>query len=170
MFKHTGIVRRLDDVGRVVIPKEIRRKFRVREGDPLEIGEGEDAILLRKYSVLELSDETTQKILGCFSEITQLPVLLCNTTHVLHSARLHRDIRNAELTMELSDCLLDETIPYNGKKVVYENEIAVDEIERIIINGNVEGALIIPVSGVELTESDRNCLKLCAGALVSVVQ
>ncbi|MBE5040781.1 AbrB/MazE/SpoVT family DNA-binding domain-containing protein [Ructibacterium gallinarum] len=170
MFKHTGIVRRLDDLGRVVIPKEIRRKFRIQEGDPLEIGEGEDTILLRKYSVLELSDETTQKILGSFSEITQLPVLLCNTTHVLHGVRLHKNIRNMELTMELSDCLLDELTPCSGMKIVYENEITVDEIERIIINGNVEGALIIPASGIELTESDRNCLKLCAGALAAVVQ
>lgn len=169
MFKHTGIVRRIDDLGRVILPKEVRRKFRIREGDPLEIGEGEDTILLRKYSVLELSDETTRRILGCFSEITQLPILLCNTTHILHSSK-HRDIRNAELTMELSDCILDETIPCSGIKVAYDYELAVEEMERIVINGNVEGTLIIPVSGMELTESDRNCLKLCAGALAAVVQ
>lgn len=170
MFKHTGIVRRVDDLGRVVIPKEIRRRFRLREGDSLEIGEGEDAILLKKYSVLELSDETTQKILGCFSEITQLPIVLCNTTHVLHSSRLHRDVCGAELTRKLSDCLSVESIPCSGMIVIQDNEFAVEEMEWIVINGNVEGALIIPANGVELTESDRNCLKLCAGALAAIVQ
>ena len=56
-MKATGIVRRIDDLGRVVIPKEIRRTLRIREGDPLEIftaREGE--IILKKYSpISELS-------------------------------------------------------------------------------------------------------------------
>lgn len=50
-MKATGIVRRIDDLGRVVIPKEIRRTLRIREGDPLEIFTDKDGeILLRKYS------------------------------------------------------------------------------------------------------------------------
>ena len=50
-MKATGIVRRIDDLGRVVIPKEIRRTLRIREGDPLEIfTDSEGAIILKKYS------------------------------------------------------------------------------------------------------------------------
>ena len=52
-MKATGIVRRIDDLGRVVIPKEIRRTMRIREGDPLEIytsREGE--VIFKKYSLL----------------------------------------------------------------------------------------------------------------------
>lgn len=50
-MKATGIVRRIDDLGRVVIPKEIRRTLRIREGDPLEIfTDKEGAIILKKYS------------------------------------------------------------------------------------------------------------------------
>lgn len=49
--KATGIVRRIDDLGRVVIPKEIRRTLRIRESDPLEIfTDHEGAIILKKYS------------------------------------------------------------------------------------------------------------------------
>ena len=49
-MKATGIVRRLDDLGRIVIPKEIRRTCNLREGDPMEIYLGEnDAIVLKKY-------------------------------------------------------------------------------------------------------------------------
>ncbi|MCL1882242.1 MAG: stage V sporulation protein T [Defluviitaleaceae bacterium] len=51
MLKATGIVRRIDDLGRVVIPKEIRRTLRIREGDPLEIfTDREGEIILKKYS------------------------------------------------------------------------------------------------------------------------
>ena len=57
-MKATGIVRRIDDLGRVVIPKEIRRTLRIREGDPLEIFTNTDGgVIFRKYSpVGELSN------------------------------------------------------------------------------------------------------------------
>lgn len=50
-MKETGIVRRIDDLGRVVIPKEIRRNFGIREGDPLEIFVENGCICLRKYDL-----------------------------------------------------------------------------------------------------------------------
>jgi AbrB family transcriptional regulator (stage V sporulation protein T) len=49
-MKATGLVRRIDDLGRVVIPKEIRRALRIREGDPLELFIETDGVLLKKYS------------------------------------------------------------------------------------------------------------------------
>lgn len=51
MTKCTGIVRRIDDLGRVVIPKEIRRTMKIREGDPLIIYTTENGVLFEKYNV-----------------------------------------------------------------------------------------------------------------------
>jgi AbrB family transcriptional regulator (stage V sporulation protein T) len=48
----TGIVRRIDDLGRVVIPKEIRRKLKIREGDPLELFMTNDSVNFKKYSYM----------------------------------------------------------------------------------------------------------------------
>ena len=62
-MKATGIVRRIDDLGRVVIPKEIRRTMRIREGDPLEIytnSEGE--VIFRKYSALSEMNENAAHV------------------------------------------------------------------------------------------------------------
>jgi len=61
-LKATGIVRRIDDLGRVVIPKEIRRTLRIREGDPLEIfTDKEGEVILKKYSPIgELGDFAAQ--------------------------------------------------------------------------------------------------------------
>ena len=61
-MKATGIVRRIDDLGRVVIPKEIRKTLRIREGDPLEIfTDKEGEVILKKYSpICELSDFAQQ--------------------------------------------------------------------------------------------------------------
>ena len=56
-MKATGIVRRIDELGRIVIPKEIRRVFRIREGDPIEIFTDEDGVVLKKYArIRELGD------------------------------------------------------------------------------------------------------------------
>ncbi len=61
-MKATGIVRRVDDLGRIVIPKEIRRTLRIREGDPLEIyTEKDGGVIFRKYSPMgDLQDFASQ--------------------------------------------------------------------------------------------------------------
>ena len=77
-MKATGILRRIDDLGRVVIPKEIRRTMRIREGDPLEIyTDKEGGVIFKKYSLMGgLSDfasqmcETLNKTTGTAAVIT----------------------------------------------------------------------------------------------------
>lgn len=79
-MKATGIVRRIDDLGRVVVPKEIRRTLRIREGDPLEIfTDKEGEIILKKYSPIgELSAfakqyaESLSQMLGCLAGICDM--------------------------------------------------------------------------------------------------
>ena len=61
-MKATGIVRRIDDLGRVVIPKEIRRTLKIREGDPLEILIEKNCICFKKYSALGLFSEDILRV------------------------------------------------------------------------------------------------------------
>ena len=63
-MKATGIIRRIDDLGRIVIPKEIRRAKRIHENDPLEIFVDDEFILFRKYDI----GETPKDILDDFVE------------------------------------------------------------------------------------------------------
>ena len=78
-MKATGIVRRIDDLGRVVIPKEIRRTLRLRDGDPMEIfTDREGTVILKKYSPIgDISDiaeefaESAGRILGSTAVITK---------------------------------------------------------------------------------------------------
>lgn len=60
-MKATGIVRRIDDLGRIVIPKEIRRALRIREGDPLELFTSEGAVTFRRYQPYSDSEWTKAK-------------------------------------------------------------------------------------------------------------
>ena len=62
----TGIVRRVDDLGRVVIPKEIRRSMGIREGEPLEIYLEQDAVMFRRYSYNLVKEvERVAKLIEC---------------------------------------------------------------------------------------------------------
>lgn len=83
-MKATGIVRRIDDLGRVVIPKEIRRTMRIREGDPLEIftnSEGE--VIFKKFSPIgELSNFALQYAEVLY-KIANVAVIVCDRDHVI---------------------------------------------------------------------------------------
>lgn len=83
-MKATGIVRRIDDLGRVVVPKEIRRTLRIREGDPLEIfTDREGEIILKKYSPIgELSafarqyTESLSQTIGCLAAVCDMDQII----------------------------------------------------------------------------------------------
>ena len=68
-MKATGIVRRIDDLGRVVIPKEIRKKFGIEEGDLLEIFVNKDEIILRKYDMTIGMKEVVRRLDDEFSNV-----------------------------------------------------------------------------------------------------
>lgn len=86
-MKATGIVRRIDDLGRVVIPKEIRRVLRIREGDPLEIYTQSDGeVIFKKYSpVGELGADTKQYV-DVLARTTGLAAIICDRDRVVAAA------------------------------------------------------------------------------------
>ena len=90
-MKATGIVRRIDDLGRVVIPKEIRRTMRIREGDPLEIYTDSDGeVIFKKYSPMgELTDFAAQ-ICQSMHKTTDLPAAVCDRDSVIAVAGAER--------------------------------------------------------------------------------
>ena len=81
-MKATGIVRRIDDLGRVVIPKEIRRTMRIREGDPLEIytnSEGE--VIFKKYSAMSELSENAANVAEVMYKTAGCPVVVFDKDH-----------------------------------------------------------------------------------------
>lgn len=88
-MKATGIVRRIDDLGRVVIPKEIRRTMRIREGDPLEFFVDDRTIILKKYqsSTEELAEECAKFVSKIRNNIASIGCYGDSTTVVLKSGK-----------------------------------------------------------------------------------
>lgn len=83
-MKATGIVRRIDDLGRVVIPKEIRRTLRIREGDPLEIyTDREGEVILKKYSPINDLGEFAQQYVESLFETLGTPAFISDRDEMI---------------------------------------------------------------------------------------
>ncbi|WP_219834719.1 stage V sporulation protein T [Paenibacillus sp. R14(2021)] len=83
-MKATGIVRRIDDLGRVVIPKEIRRTLRIREGDPLEIFVDRDGeVILKKYSPIGELGDFAKEYAESLSESTNHITLITDRDNII---------------------------------------------------------------------------------------
>ena len=83
-MKATGIVRRIDDLGRVVIPKEIRRTMRIREGDPLEIYTSSDGeVIFKKYSPIGEMGESAAQVAEIMHRLAGCPVAVFDRDHVV---------------------------------------------------------------------------------------
>ena len=83
-MKATGIVRRIDDLGRVVIPKEIRRTMRIREGDPLEIfTDREGGVIFKKYSPLGELGVCAKDCCSALSSVSGMVCAVCDTDSVI---------------------------------------------------------------------------------------
>ena len=83
-MKATGIVRRIDDLGRVVIPKEIRRTLRIREGDPLEIfTDREGEIILKKYSPIGEIGEYAKQYAESMGTVSNCGVVITDRDQII---------------------------------------------------------------------------------------
>ncbi len=86
-MKATGIVRRIDDLGRVVIPKEIRRTMRIREGDPLEIyTDREGEVIFKKYSPIGELTNFASQYADTLHKVCTMDVIICDRDAVIACA------------------------------------------------------------------------------------
>ena len=82
-MKSTGVVRRIDDLGRIVIPKEIRRNLKIRDGELMEIFVDMDSIILKKYSKLEDMLSITERITEKLADLSNLNIIVTDRDHIL---------------------------------------------------------------------------------------
>ena len=112
-MKATGIVRRIDDLGRVVIPKEIRRTLRIREGDPLEIyTERDGEVIFKKYSPMgDLSQQAAQICDAVFKNTGRTAVVSDRDCVIAVAGIARRDLLDKHNAPELLQ-LMEQRRPY----------------------------------------------------------
>ena len=152
-MKATGIVRRIDDLGRVVIPKEIRRTLRLREGTPLEIfTDREGEIILKKYSpMLELTAFAGQYA-DAMAQSTGLMVCITDRDQVIAVAGgAKKDLLSKTISKELEDAINNRTFHISQKdgktflSLIGEplENVTAQVVAPIICEGDAIGAVVI---------------------------
>lgn len=149
-MKATGIVRRIDDLGRVVIPKEIRRTMRIREGDPLEIyTEADGEVIFKKYSPIgELSTFATQYA-EVLQKTCQSRLIITDNDHVIAAAGLSkREVLERRVSPDLEDLMEKRAIHVTTEAHPSMNAIEgfdqkANVIYPIIYGGDVSGAVVL---------------------------
>jgi AbrB family transcriptional regulator (stage V sporulation protein T) len=178
-MKATGIVRRIDELGRVVIPKEIRRTLRIKEGDPLEIFTDRDELTLKKYSpiaTLERLGEATAKSLNGLSG--RLAVI-CDTDEIVCAVGDgKKELDGKNLSAEMDKILQDrrsyianaaeggDILPLTAAK---EEGVTAQVIVPIVSGGDCLGAvaLLCREEGAKLDSNTLNLARLTADILAN---
>jgi AbrB family transcriptional regulator (stage V sporulation protein T) len=165
-MKATGIVRRIDDLGRVVIPKEIRRTMRIREGDPLEIYTSNDGeVIFKKYSAIGEMYENALQVAEILYRFAGNPTIVFDRDHVVSVAGVPKKEYLERRVSHALEEVMESRKPFfsDGNKYI----VGVEGIERpmvacvpIVSDGAVTGALgMLEVKkGVEVTELQKSLI------------
>jgi len=132
-MKATGIVRRIDDLGRVVIPKEIRRTMRIREGDPLEIYTNRDGeVIFKKYSPIGELSTFAGEYAETLSKTCSLSVVICDRDAVIATGGLSkRDYLDKRISAPLENIIAERQL-YTWKEGEEKIPVIQDNTERFV--------------------------------------
>ena len=176
-MKATGIVRRIDDLGRIVVPKEIRRTLRIREGDPLEIfTDREGEIILKKYSPIGELSQFAGEYAESLSQTTGYLVLITDCDHVVAASGAgRRDYESKPISKQLEDAISGRKsfIAVKGEsnfiKITLDDagEFGQQALSTIICEGDAIGAVILcgKDDKIKMSESDGKLAAAAAGFL-----
>jgi AbrB family transcriptional regulator (stage V sporulation protein T) len=152
-MRTTGIVRRIDDLGRIVVPKEIRKTLRIREGDPLEIfANHEGEILLKKYSQIGELNEFATSYAQALAQVVEGLVCITDRDHIIAAAGAGRKAVEGERVSGEVERLMErrgtfttaeagKELPLTAKDWKNDNSGAV--LSSILCNGDCQGAVIL---------------------------
>lgn len=174
-MKATGIVRRIDDLGRVVIPKEIRRTLRIREGDPLEIFVDRDGeVILKKYSPIgELGDFAKEYAESLYESSYHVTLICDRDTVIAVSGGSKKDYLNKAVGSMVENCM-DQRKPHQesspGRAEIIRDMPEVYEsfiIVPINAGGDPIGAVILfsKKEGTRMGELELKLASTAAGFL-----
>lgn len=173
-MKATGIVRRIDDLGRVVIPKEIRRTMRIREGDPLEIYTSSDGeVIFKKYSAINEMSQSASQVAEVMTRLANCPTVVFDRDHVVAVA----GVGKKEFSERRVSQGLEEFLEHRRNYIYSSNEDAkvfpVEGIDRpaiactpILSSGDVTGAVAFLAPSADedatATEVQKNLIQAAA--------
>ena len=160
---NTLITRRIDDLGRIVIPKEIRNKLKIKQGDCLSISLEDEKIVFKKKSLVADNFNVIESVVKTISKLENIEILITDLDKVIYSNSRNIPIKT-EINAELS-----KEIFYGKEKIVDNKEIFNKRnnylIQPIIVNGDIIGSVII-INLKKISESNLMISKIISNLLI----
>lgn len=159
-MKSTGVVRRVDDLGRIVIPKEIRRTLRIRDGEELEIFVDNEEIILKKFSNVVDLGEVSNKIIGVVSSLVGKTILVTDRDIVVTgSGDYKKKFVNRKISKYVENVIFNRTV--SVEKSLNYNELVDGDVDQhsyliypIFCFGDVIGTVIMLSTSSDISEFD----------------
>lgn len=176
-MKATGIIRRIDDLGRVVIPKEIRKNLRIKEGDNLEIFvEGED-VILKKYSMMNKINDLAFELTDSIYTFMKHSIFITDTDQVIAASG---PLKKKYLNKNISDFIV-ESIKRRDKMTqnhFKELSLIKDEesltcsyvMSTILVNGEATGMILIISEEEKLGESEMQMAGIASSFMTKYLE
>ncbi len=175
-MKATGIVRRIDDLGRIVIPKEIRRTLRIRESDPLEIfTDREGEIILKKYSPIGEMTTFAKQYAESLAQVSGRIALIADRDQFIAVSGGYKALLGKAMSRKMEDAITNResiTALKGDKKFIEVSDEKTPEMEQfvsvpIIAEGDVIGVVILASndSTDRMGEVEQKLVQSAAGFL-----
>lgn len=173
-MKLAGIVRRIDELGRIVIPKEIRKTLHIKNGENLEIFINDDQIILKKYSELGNLSELSDTIAQTLNLYLKTSVLISDTDKFISiSGPLKKQYQNKEISETILKYInARKIVTVQDKKINLTKDKAEDGnivVSPIIANGDEIGSIVV-VSNEELTKNNIDMINLLSKVLAKHIE
>lgn len=157
-MKTTGVIRRIDELGRIVIPKEIRKNLRIKNGDSLEIFLESDNIILKKYSQLETIENVSVDYVEAFNSIIKHNIIVTDRDKVIAvSGPLKKKYLGKEVN-EFTERSIERRDSFSEKQkkifqiIKDEDENGYYSFSSIVDNGDAIGSVIIISTDTPITD------------------
>lgn len=176
ILKATGIVRRIDDLGRIVIPKEIRRTLRIRESDPLEIyTDREGEIVLKKYSPIGEMTTFAKQYAESLAQVSGRVALIADRDQYIAVSGGMKFLLGKPLSRDMEDKLTQREVVQaaRGEKQFIEiSTESAEELEQfvsapILSEGDVIGVVVLAANNLKekIGEVERKLVMAASGFL-----
>ncbi len=149
----SGITRRIDELGRIVVPKEIRYNLGIRDGEPLEIYTSDNQIIIKKYSQVENIKDTSQNICNIIFDSCNLSIMITDREKIIATSSNLKEMQDKKLDDYFKNLIDDRENYISTNKDVKLGINAYFTILPIITSIDCSGLVII------LSETNENNLK-----------
>lgn len=139
-MQDTGIVRRIDELGRVVIPKEIRKTLRIKDGDPLQIYTEREELIMKKYSPIVTVGTFAKVVAEGIYEVLGKDCVVTDTDSVVYAVGKNKDLISKKISIELEKVI-------NDRKSVLLSRVDGGNIVNICkdVQLEAENQIIVPI-------------------------